>query len=150
MPISLTPLSVVHRRRCADGHQIIFLARAGLASGVMRGLLTASVLQQMRAQHMLGVEAATCMDCSIDKLTALLTAPLARTLACVAVKYPEPRLYRVCRAHGALVALDSVDNWRLFERSIMLHDHQGYRGADVLLVQVRHIHIHPHSNGALP
>ena len=50
-PISLAEPEVLQRHRCAAGSHVVFIGTSGLASMVMRGQLTHSVLQQTLARH---------------------------------------------------------------------------------------------------
>ena len=154
-----TPIAVMDissGQRCAAVTHVVFIARTRLASTVMRGRLTVSVLMQTRALH--GARASLCeAPCNTTQLQAHFHAR-GKPTTCILIKYPESSVQDLCRAHGALVVLDSVDNHRLFAASTVAT--RGYKDLDAMLVQtwqhalwlqaqgVRSV-VLPHSHGNL-
>ena len=131
--IDLLASTVLARRRCAADAHIVFISNAQLASGIMRGELPRSVLQQTIASH--GVRATLCgPPCNATRLSRHLMQH-GEAVACVMIKYADPPVHAFCRSRGAVVILDNVDNYRAFE-----HKHANgtqYQTTDAVLVQTR-------------
>ena len=132
-PIELEPATVHARRRCAHGTHIVFVASNGLASTIMRGSLTVSVLNQSRDIH--GVRATMCgppCDAALLARHLQLHGPAS---ACIVIKYATRQVHDYCRSQNMIVALDNVDNYRGFDDRELHGEH--YQTVDALLVQTR-------------
>ena len=132
-PIELEPATVHARRRCAHGTHIVFVASNGLASTIMRGSLTVSVLNQSRDIH--GVRATMCgppCDAALLARHLQLHGPAS---ACIVIKYATRQVHDYCRSQNMIVALDNVDNYRAFDVRELHGEH--YQTVDALLVQTR-------------
>ena len=132
-PIELEPATVHARRRCAHGTHIVFVASNGLASTIMRGSLTVSVLNQSRDIH--GVRATMCgppCDAALLARHLQLHGPAS---ACIVIKYATRQVHDYCRSQNMIVALDNVDNYRAFDVRELIGEH--YQTVDALLVQTR-------------
>ena len=137
-PITLSPSAVLERRHCMSGKRLVWFIRAGLGSGIMRGWLYKSLLEQTAAVH--GAEASTCNACNTTELAKHLSEPgFAPAFACIFIKYPDPIRQKICAEHGALVIVDTIDNHRAFDPHYVKGDVDGYLGADAVLTQT-HMH----------
>jgi hypothetical protein len=154
--IDLPATTVLKRQRCAAGAHVVFVSYSPMGSSVMRGELPRSVLQQTFASH--GVRATLCgPPCNATRLAEHF-AEHGDASACVLIKYADPPTQRFCRARGALVVLDNVDNHRAYMKDHLREE--GYWSADAIAVQTyshadwlaRHFGLrsivlpHPHGN----
>lgn len=136
-PIDLNASTVLRAamatKTCLAGAHVVLIVNSALASGVMRGELPKSVLQQTEASHR--VRVTLCgPPCNATRLAHHM-ARHGDAAACVQIKYGDPRVYRLCRARGALVLLDNVDNHRAFDHSVL--PTESYQSADAMIVQTR-------------
>ena len=133
--IDLPASTVLARRTCLAGKHVVFVSNSGLASGIMRGELPKSVLQQTLASH--GVRVTLCgPPCNATRLEKHLRQHGEKSLhACIMIKYADPPTHRFCRQRGALTLLDNVDNHRAFDAPFL--GTEGYRSVDAVLVQTR-------------
>lgn len=134
--VSLGPRDVLARRRCAAGAHIVFIAMSPMNSMVMRGMLPNSVLNQTLERH--GVRSSFLLPPRDGNFTRLLARHLAThgdPSICVEIKYAYEPVSTLCRARGALVLLDNIDNFRGFDAREVDNGH--YRSVDAVLVQTR-------------
>lgn len=161
IPIALSESDMQRSHRCAAGAHVVFIGTTGLASMVMRGELTHSVLNQTFARH--GAHSSYIMVTSPSNTTTFSTMieahfdSIGRPSACVILKYSVAWVGAACRRRGALVLVDSIDNHRAYSQATLKNEH--YRAMDAIIVQTDahaamvaawgHIAVvlpHPHGN----
>ena len=130
---SVLQLVTAGKHQCAAGMHVVFIASNGLASTVMRGRLTLSVLRQTNATH--GARASLCgPPCNATHLATHLERH-GEGSVCVVIKYASVQVHQFCRSRGMAVVLDSVDNYRGFDPAYLRSDH--YQSTDAILVQTQ-------------
>ena len=145
----LSESDVARRRRCSEGARVVFIGTSGLGSMVMRGKLMHSVLEQTFSQH--GVKSSYIMVSDPTNSTegggrdsAALEGhfeQIGGPSACVILKYSVAWVGAACRRRGAIVLVDSIDNYRAFKRGTLVNEH--YAAMDAILVQTRTPRAHP-------
>ena len=139
----LSESDVARRRRCTEGARVVFIGTSGLGSMVMRGKLMHSVLEQTFSEH--GVRSSYVMVSDPSNSTAgggrdsaMLEGhfdQIGGPSACIILKYSVAWVGAACRRRGALVLVDSIDNYRAFKRTTLTNEHYG--AMDAILVQTR-------------
>jgi hypothetical protein len=136
-PISLREPDVLQRYGCAAGAHIVFIGTTGLGSMVMRGQLTASVLNQSFARHgaqssYIGITAPN-NDTKQWAMVQTHFDNIGGPSACVIIKYSVAWVGAACRRRGALVLVDSIDNHRAYSKPTLHNEH--YSAMDAIIVQ---------------
>ena len=136
-PISLQEADVSAQCRCAAGTHVVFIGTSGLASMVMRGQMTHSVLNQSFTRH--GAQSSYIMvdspynNTRLNRMIEGHFDSIGAPSACVIIKYSVAWVGAACRRRGALVIVDSIDNHRAYSRSVMFNEH--YIAMDAVIVQ---------------
>ena len=147
--------------RCAEGAHVVFIGTSGLGSMVMRGQLTNSLLNQSFALH--GARSSYITVTSPTNTSFFSTMieshfdQIGGPSACVIIKYSVAWVGAACRRRGALVLVDSIDNFRAYSKSTLANEH--YSAMDGIIVQTEfhaslvaswgHVAVllpHPHGN----
>lgn len=139
----LSESDVARRRRCAEGARVVLIGTSGLGSMVMRGKMMQSVLAQTVSEHgvkssYVSVSDPTNSTAGGGRDSAMLEGhfdQIGGPSVCIVLKYSVAWVGAACRRRGAVVLVDSIDNYRAFKRGTLTNEH--WAAMDAILVQTR-------------